>query len=55
MPAIAYTSDEIIVQQALVAAGIGVTAMPGLALRTHRAPGIRASVVPGRPGEPTHA
>ncbi|SDL04445.1 DNA-binding transcriptional regulator, LysR family [Glycomyces sambucus] len=35
-PGIAFTSDEIIVQQALVAAGLGVTVNPGLALRTHR-------------------
>jgi DNA-binding transcriptional LysR family regulator len=45
VPPIAYTSDDIIVQQALVAAGMGVTTMPGLALRTHRAPGIQTSVV----------
>jgi len=42
-PQIAYTSDDIIVEQALVAAGMGVTTMPGLALRTHRAPGIEAT------------
>lgn len=46
VPPIAYTSDDIIVQQALVAAGMGVTTMPGLALRTHHAPGIEASVLP---------
>ncbi|MEV1321543.1 LysR family transcriptional regulator [Micromonospora arborensis] len=45
VPPIAYTSDDIIVQQALVAAGMGVTTMPGLALRTHHAPGIEASVL----------
>jgi DNA-binding transcriptional LysR family regulator len=33
----------VIVQQALAAAGMGVTTMPGLALRTHRAPGIEAT------------
>ncbi|URM96960.1 LysR family transcriptional regulator [Actinomadura madurae] len=44
-PPIAYTADDIIVNQALVAAGMGVTTMPGLALRTHRAPGIEASVL----------
>ncbi|PRY41365.1 LysR family transcriptional regulator [Umezawaea tangerina] len=43
VPPVAYTSDDIIVQQALVAAGMGVTTMPGLALRTHHAPGIEAS------------
>ena len=42
-PHIAYTSDDVIVEQALVAAGMGVTTMPGLALRTHRAPGIEAT------------
>ncbi|MFI6029855.1 LysR family transcriptional regulator [Amycolatopsis magusensis] len=47
VPPIAYTSDNTIVQQALVAAGMGVTTMPGLALRTHHAPGIEASLLPG--------
>ncbi|HEX6355376.1 LysR family transcriptional regulator [Actinophytocola sp.] len=42
VPPIADTSDDIIVKQALVAAGMGVTTMPGLALRTHRVPGIEA-------------
>ena len=45
-PHIAYTSDDVIVEQALVAAGMGVTTMPGLALRTHRAPGIHATPLP---------
>jgi DNA-binding transcriptional LysR family regulator len=45
-PHIAYTSDDIIVEQALVAAGMGVTTMPGLALRTHHAPGIQATEIP---------
>jgi DNA-binding transcriptional LysR family regulator len=44
-PHIAYTSDDVIVQQALVAAGMGVITMPGLALRTHRAPGIAATAL----------
>ena len=44
-PHIAYTSDDVIVEQALVAAGMGVTTMPGLALRTHRAAGIEATVL----------
>jgi DNA-binding transcriptional LysR family regulator len=35
-PEIAYTSDDIIVQQSLIATGLGVTTNPGLALRTHR-------------------
>ncbi|MPZ27447.1 MAG: LysR family transcriptional regulator [Micromonosporaceae bacterium] len=44
-PRIAYTSDEIVVEQALVAAGLGVTTMPGLALRSHRAAGIEATEI----------
>jgi DNA-binding transcriptional LysR family regulator len=45
-PHVVYTSDDVIVEQALVAAGMGVTAIPGLALRTHRAPGIEATPLP---------
>jgi DNA-binding transcriptional LysR family regulator len=45
-PRIAYTSDDIIVEQALVAAGMAVTTMPGLALYAHRTPGIQATEVP---------
>ncbi|GAA2131968.1 LysR family transcriptional regulator [Glycomyces algeriensis] len=44
-PEIAYTSDEIIVQQALVATGLGVTTAPGLALRTHRRDDIEATEI----------
>ena len=46
-PRIRYTSDDMVVMQALVAAGLGVTTIPGLALRAHRAPGIVASELPG--------
>jgi DNA-binding transcriptional LysR family regulator len=42
-PRIAYTSDDVIVAQALVAAGMGVKTSPGLTLRIHRAPGIVAT------------
>jgi DNA-binding transcriptional LysR family regulator len=45
-PHIAYTSDDIIVEQAFVAAGIGVTTCPGLGLRSHRVPGIQATEIP---------
>lgn len=45
-PRIAYTSDEITVEQALVAAGLGVTTIPGLALETHRRPGVEATEIP---------
>ena len=46
-PRIRYTSDDMVVMQSLVAAGLGVTTIPGLALRAHRADGIVASEVPG--------
>lgn len=36
-----------VVMQALVVAGLGVTTSPGLALRAHRADGIEASELPG--------
>lgn len=42
-PHIAYTSDDIIADQALVAAGLGVTTMPGLALSSYQADGVQAS------------
>lgn len=44
-PRIAYTSDDPIVEQALVAVGMGVTTMPGMALRAHRTPGIEATAL----------
>jgi DNA-binding transcriptional LysR family regulator len=46
-PVIGYTSDNVVVMQALVAAGLGVTTSPGLALRAHRIAGIEASEIPG--------
>jgi DNA-binding transcriptional LysR family regulator len=46
-PRIGYTSDDMVVMQALVAAGLGVTTLPGLALRAHRAEGIVASELRG--------
>ena len=46
-PRIGYTSDDMVVMQALVAAGLGVTTSPGLALRSHRIEGIVASELPG--------
>jgi DNA-binding transcriptional LysR family regulator len=45
-PTIAYTSDDIIVKQAFVAAGLGVTTMPGLALRSHHLEGVRTTELP---------
>jgi DNA-binding transcriptional LysR family regulator len=46
-PRTGYISDDMVVMQALVAAGLGVTTIPGLALRAHRLPGIVASELPG--------
>src|SRR5918998_3778356 len=46
-PRIGFSSDDMVVMQALVAAGLGVTTIPGLALRAHRAEGIIASELPG--------
>jgi molybdate transport repressor ModE-like protein len=46
-PRIGYISDDMVVMQELVAAGLGVTTIPGLALRAHRAEGIVASKLPG--------
>jgi DNA-binding transcriptional LysR family regulator len=46
-PRIGYASDDMVVMQALVAAGLGVTTIPGLALRVHRTDGIVASELPG--------
>jgi DNA-binding transcriptional LysR family regulator len=43
MPRIRYTSDDPIIQQSLVAAGLGVTTVPGLALATYRVDGVVAS------------
>jgi DNA-binding transcriptional LysR family regulator len=45
-PRIGYVSDDMVVMQALVAAGLGVTTIPGLALRSHRAKGIFAHELP---------
>jgi DNA-binding transcriptional LysR family regulator len=46
-PRIGYTSDDMVVLQALVAAGLGATTIPGLALRAHRIKGIVATELPG--------
>jgi DNA-binding transcriptional LysR family regulator len=48
-PQIGYVSDDMVVMQALVAAGLGVTTIPGLALRAHRADGIVATELPQSP------
>ena len=46
-PRIGYTSDDMVVMQALAGAGLGVTTIPGLALRAHRLAGLTASELPG--------
>jgi DNA-binding transcriptional LysR family regulator len=42
-PRIASHSDDMVVVQALVAAGLGVTTLPGYALQAHRRPDIHAT------------
>lgn len=46
-PRITFTSDDFVAVQALVAAGLGVTLLPGLPLAAARNPGIRATPLPG--------
>jgi DNA-binding transcriptional LysR family regulator len=46
-PNVAFTTDDYVAVQALVAAGLGVTTLPGLCLRAARHPGISATVLPG--------
>jgi DNA-binding transcriptional LysR family regulator len=47
-PRIGYSSDDMVVMQALVAAGLGVTTQTGLSLRAHHIDGIVATELPGR-------
>jgi DNA-binding transcriptional LysR family regulator len=46
-PNIAFTTDDYVAVQALVAAGLGVTTLPGLCLRAARHPGLRVESLPG--------
>jgi DNA-binding transcriptional LysR family regulator len=46
-PRIGYVSDDMVVMQTLVAAGLGVTTIPGLALRAHRIEDVVARELPG--------
>jgi DNA-binding transcriptional LysR family regulator len=46
-PRIGYVSDDMVVMQAWVAAGLGVTTQTGLAMRAHRIDGIVATELPG--------
>jgi DNA-binding transcriptional LysR family regulator len=46
-PRIAFTTDDFVAAQALVMAGLGVTLLPGLALRAARNPGVRTAKLRG--------
>jgi DNA-binding transcriptional LysR family regulator len=48
-PRVAYRSDDMVVIQSLVAAGLGATLLPGLALRSHRIKGIVTAEIAGSP------
>lgn len=45
-PRITFETDDYVAVQALVADGLGVSVLPGLALAAHRHPGVRAERVP---------
>jgi DNA-binding transcriptional LysR family regulator len=45
-PQIGYSSDDVVVMQALVAAGLGVTTQTGLSLRAHHVDGVVATELP---------
>jgi DNA-binding transcriptional LysR family regulator len=49
-PRIGYSSDDMVVMQALVSAGLGVATQSGLALRAHHIEGIVATY--GEPPDP---
>jgi DNA-binding transcriptional LysR family regulator len=46
-PKIAFTTDDYVAVQALVAAGLGVATLPDLALRAARHPSVRTAELPG--------
>jgi DNA-binding transcriptional LysR family regulator len=46
-PRIAFTTDDYLAVQALVAAGLGVTTLPGLCLRASRHPGVVTAPLAG--------
>lgn len=45
-PAVAFTTDDFVTQQALVASGLAVAAMPRSTLGAHADPGVRAAPCP---------
>lgn len=46
-PDIAFASDDYVAVQSLVASGLGVALLPGLALRAHRNPDVVRRAIPG--------
>jgi DNA-binding transcriptional LysR family regulator len=46
-PKIAFTTDDYVAAQALVAADLGVSTLPALCLRAARHPGVRSAPLPG--------
>jgi DNA-binding transcriptional LysR family regulator len=48
-PRIAFTCDDTVIAQAVVAAGMGVAIVNGLALHAHRAPGVHATQLTDSP------
>jgi DNA-binding transcriptional LysR family regulator len=46
-PDVRFTTDDYVAVQALVAAGMGVTTLPALALAAHRNPSVRVTPLPG--------
>ncbi len=46
-PQVAFTTDDVLVAQALAASGLGVALLPDLALRAARHPGVRTEPLPG--------
>jgi DNA-binding transcriptional LysR family regulator len=47
-PRIGYSSDDMVVMQAWVAAGLGVATQTGLALRAHHIDGVVATELPAK-------
>src|ERR687896_102050 len=45
-PGISFTTEDFVAVQAMVAAGLGVTTLPGLALVAARNPGVQAAALP---------
>jgi len=47
-PDVAFETDDYVAVQSLVASGLGVSTLPGLALRAHRDPAVSVTPIPGR-------